>query len=289
MFGLLRHLFKFQFLFVVAAVLGGIYHTEIRQFLRRQTDNYLDQAGQDARIPLAFQAADDVGTLFTPAELAKFNGEEEGRPLYLALLGSVFDVSRGIKHYGSGCSYNFFVGRDASVSFISGDFETYDPETADDVLTLTVLKFHLIGLAGWRDFYQKDYVYKGRVIGRFYDEKGALTTYHHKFLQLLEQARDAKRQVEELRARYPGCNIEWSEERGTRVWCTTTSGDGKERSWIGYPRKLYSRGNKSFQCACVPDAELDEIDAGAKVARGDAMLKPYDNCEPQARECFYRV
>ncbi|EDW51284.1 GM13728 [Drosophila sechellia] len=242
MFGLLRHLFKFQFLFVVAAVLGGIYHTEIRQFLRRQTDNYLDQAEQDASFPLEFQAADNVGTLFTPAELAKFNGEEEGRPLYLALLGSVFDVSRGIKHYGSGCSYNFF-----------------------------------------------DYVYKGRVIGRFYDEKGALTTYHHKFLQLLEQARDAKRQVEELRARYPGCNIEWSEERGTRVWCTTTSGDGKERSWIGYPRKLYSRGNKSFQCACVPDAELDEIDAGGKVARGDAMLKPYDKCEPQARECFYKV
>jgi len=197
MFGLLRHLFKFQFLFVVAAVLGGIYHTEIRQFLRRQTDNYLDQAGQDASIPLAFQAGDDIGTLFTPAELAKFNGEEEGRPLYLALLGSVFDVSRGIKHYGSGCSYNFFVGRDASVSFISGDFETYDPETADDVLTLK--PDDLIGLAGWRDFYQKDYVYKGRVIGRFYDEKGALTTYHHKFLELLEQARDAKRQVEELR------------------------------------------------------------------------------------------
>nr|XP_016936753.1 neuferricin homolog [Drosophila suzukii] len=286
MFGLLRHLFKLQFLFVVAAVLAGVYRTEIKQFLRRHTDDYLDTTDRDAGVPVAFQTGDEVGTLFTQAELAHFNGED-GRPLYLALLGSVFDVSRGIKHYGSGCSYNFFVGRDASVSFISGDFESYDPETSDDVLTLK--PDDLIGLAGWRDFYQKDYVYKGRLVGRFYDATGAPTNYHHKFLELLQQARDAKRQVEELRARYPGCNIEWSEERGTRVWCTTTSGDGKERSWIGHPRKLYSRGNKSFQCACVPDSELDEIDAAGRTVHGDAMLKPYDNCEPRAQECFYRV
>ncbi|XP_017113455.1 neuferricin homolog [Drosophila elegans] len=284
MFGLLRHLFKLQFLFVVAAVLAGFYHTEIRQFLRRHTDDYLNQGG----IPVAFQADDEVGTLFTPAELAQFNGEQEGRPLYLALLGSVFDVSRGIKHYGSGCSYNFFVGRDASVSFISGDFDSYDPETADDVLTLK--PEDLLGLVGWRDFYEKDYIYKGRLIGRFYDDRGQRTTYHHKFLELLQQAQDAKRQADELRARYPGCNIEWSESQGTRVWCTNTSGDGKERSWIGHPRKLYSRGNKNFQCACVPASELDEIDAGGgNVAHADAMLKPYDNCEPRAQECFYRV
>lgn len=284
MFGLLKPVFKLQFLFVIAAILAGVYHTEVKQFLRRYTGSYLDQAGGSDEIPVAFQTGDDA--LFTADELATFNGEE-GRPLYLALLGSVFDVSRGIKHYGSGCSYNFFVGRDASVSFISGEFENYDPKVADDVLTLK--PDDLIGLAGWRDFYQKDYIYKGKLIGRFYNEKGDLTTYHHKYLALLQQAQDAKKEVEELRNRYPGCNIEWSEAKGTRVWCTNTSGDGKTRSSSGYPRKLYSRGNKNFQCACVPESELDEIDAGEKTAHGDVMLQPYENCQSRALECFYRV
>ncbi|KAH8254931.1 hypothetical protein KR038_000562 [Drosophila bunnanda] len=281
MFGLLRHLFKLQFVFVVAAVFAGIYHVEIRQVLRQYSDVYLNKAVLKDAIPVKFQAG-----LFTPAELSQFDGED-GRPIYLALLGSVFDVSRGIKHYGTGCSYNFFVGRDASVAFISGEFEDYDPETADDVLTLK--PDDLIGLANWRDFYEKDYVYKGKLIGRFYDEQGNPTAYHHKYLELLQLAQEAKKQVEELRSRYPGCNIEWSESTGTRVWCTNSSGDGKERSWAGHPRKLYSRGNKSFQCACVPEPELDEIDASGKAAIGDAMLKPYDNCAPRALECFYRV
>ncbi|KAH8408957.1 hypothetical protein KR009_004545 [Drosophila setifemur] len=294
MFGLLRHMFKLQFVFVVTAVLAGIYHTEIREYLRQYTEGYLERAGNGdgLPIPVAFESGDEdtskttASALFTPAELAKFDGEE-GRPIYLALLGSVFDVTRGIKHYGAGCSYNFFVGRDASVSFISGEFETYDPKTADDVLALK--PDDLIGLANWRDFYQKDYVYMGKLIGRFYNEQGDRTAYHYSFLELLQQAQEAKKQVEELRSRYPGCNIEWSEAKGTRVWCTTTSGDGKDRSWTGHPRKLYSRGNKNFQCACVPEAELEGIDAGGKAAHGDAMLKPYENCEPRALECFYRV
>ena len=38
--------------------------------------------------------------LFTQQELSRFNGEE-GRPIYLALLGNVYDVSKGEKHYGN--------------------------------------------------------------------------------------------------------------------------------------------------------------------------------------------
>ncbi|KAH8274177.1 hypothetical protein KR018_001179 [Drosophila ironensis] len=287
MLGMLRPLFKLPLFFVAAAILAGIYRTEIGQQLRLYASTYLDHQSPGDSVPVEFAASDSSGAkLFTAAELANFDGEE-GRPIYLALLGSVFDVTRGVKHYGPGCSYNFFVGRDASASFITGEFEEYDAQTADDVLALK--PDDLIGLANWRDFYRKDYVFRGLLVGRYYDEQGALTTYHHKFEALLEQAQAAKLQAEQLRSRYPGCNIEWSEAKGTRVWCTTSSGDGKERSWTGHPRKLYSRGNKSFQCACVPAEELDEIDSGSRAAHGDVMLKPYENCEPRALECFYRV
>lgn len=42
-------------------------------------------------------------------ELAKFDGIQNDK-LYLSILGSVFDVTKGAKHYKSGETYNYFVG-----------------------------------------------------------------------------------------------------------------------------------------------------------------------------------
>ncbi|EDW82422.1 uncharacterized protein Dwil_GK25798 [Drosophila willistoni] len=290
MFGFLKW-FKLRFVMLAVAVVIGVYRTEIQQVLRNLTDRYLDHSdGNKAGIPLQFQDPNNEASvnlpLFTPEQLATYNGEN-GAPIYLALLGEVFDVTRGAKHYGTGCSYNFFVGRDASVSFISGEFDEYDPETADNVLTLK--PSDLIGLATWKDFYTKDYEYKGKLIGRFYDENGQPTSYNDQYLAQLEQAQKEKTQAEQLLEKYPGCNIEWSEATGTRVWCTPTSGNGKERSWTGYPRKLYSRSTTNFQCACVPEDQVDTLDAAKQVNHGDPMFKPYDNCDRHATECFYRV
>lgn len=47
--------------------------------------------------------------LFTRTELAKFNGEQDTK-LYLAILGSVYDVTKGAKHYGAGGTYHYFTG-----------------------------------------------------------------------------------------------------------------------------------------------------------------------------------
>lgn len=48
--------------------------------------------------------------LFTKDELAKYNGDENSLGLYLSIMGSVYDVKKGVKHYGEGGSYNFFAG-----------------------------------------------------------------------------------------------------------------------------------------------------------------------------------
>ncbi|OAA63033.1 heme/steroid binding domain protein [Cordyceps fumosorosea ARSEF 2679] len=59
----------------------------------------------------------------TPDELSQYNGYEKGKPLYLAVNGTIFDVSSGLHMYGIGGSYHFFVGRDASRAYVSGCFE----------------------------------------------------------------------------------------------------------------------------------------------------------------------
>lgn len=276
MFAVIKRIFNYRLatILILVAVLIKLYEKELIGHIYHYLDN---ENGE--RVAVQFAEADALtdtpGTLFTPEQLATFNGEK-GASIYLALLGTVFDVTRGLKHYGPGCSYNFFVGRDASVSFVNGQFEHYDPDTADDVLSLK--SSDLLELAKWQQFYEKEYEYKGKLIGRFYDDSGKSTSYHRKYLAMLDQAQTDKAQVDELRNRYPGCNIEWSEATGTRVWCTTTSGDGKERAWSGYPRKLYSRDKKKFHCACVPEAELS-----------DPMFKSYEGCAARSHECFYRV
>lgn len=47
--------------------------------------------------------------LFTVEELSQFDGVHN-KELYLSILGSVYDVSKGKKHYGPDGSYNYFVG-----------------------------------------------------------------------------------------------------------------------------------------------------------------------------------
>uniref|UniRef100_A0A1I8PY17 Cytochrome b5 heme-binding domain-containing protein n=1 Tax=Stomoxys calcitrans TaxID=35570 RepID=A0A1I8PY17_STOCA len=266
-----KYIFKLQFLVILLAIVAGIYYPQI---LERLQTNFLGQ-----KVDVTFESSQQhapIEVLFTKEELAKFNGEN-GTPLYLALLGRVYDVTRGAKHYGSGCEYNFFVGRDASVSFITGEFDTYDEEKADDVLSLKPAE--LLGLHNWQNFYEKDYEFKGKLIGRFYDEQGQLTKYHHKYLALLEHAKEAKSVQEQLRVKYPDCNIEWSADKGSHVWCTKNSG-GKERNWIGYPRKLFEVGSNNFRCACIRKEDLETT---------EVMLKPYDDCEPYAQECYYNV
>lgn len=212
--------------------------------------------------------------LFTKQDLSKYNGENNDIPIYLSILGSIYDVTKGKKHYGKGCAYNFFAGRDASVAFITGDFETYT-DKSDDILQLEPSE--LLSLYNWKKFYDKEYIYKGKLIGRFYNINGLKTEYFHKAEELIKKAQNKKDEEEKLKLEFPPCNIEWSEEIGTKVWCTTESG-GIKREWSGVPRKYFEPGHTSFRCACVNEKDLNS-----------SLLKPYENCDPTSDTCFYRI
>ncbi|KAF4514176.1 UNVERIFIED_CONTAM: hypothetical protein B566_EDAN019346, partial [Ephemera danica] len=46
--------------------------------------------------------------LMTKQELKEYDGSEDSKGIYVAILGSVFDVGTGRQHYGPGGGYSFF-------------------------------------------------------------------------------------------------------------------------------------------------------------------------------------
>lgn len=58
----------------------------------------------------------------TPEELSAFDGTDPEKPLYLAINGTIYDVSNGRRIYGPGGSYSVFAGCDASRAYVTGCF-----------------------------------------------------------------------------------------------------------------------------------------------------------------------
>lgn len=177
-------------------------------------------------------------------------------------------------------SIRFVPGKDASVAFITGEFEKdSDPNRVyDDDDVLKYLKpQEIYSIHQWKQFYDKDYTFVGLLTGRFYGYDGQKTEYMQKVDQQIEIAIAEKEQQQALREKYPPCNIEWKEESGTRVWCSNRSG-GIDRDFVGMPRKFYEVGKPDYRCACVPNDRLE-----------DQRLKEYENCDRRSIECFYTV
>jgi predicted heme/steroid binding protein len=61
---------------------------------------------------------------YTDADLKAYDGTNPDLPILLAVNGTIYDVSKGRKHYGPGGSYHFFAGADASRAFVTGCFDT---------------------------------------------------------------------------------------------------------------------------------------------------------------------
>ncbi|PSC71730.1 Neuferricin isoform A [Micractinium conductrix] len=205
--------------------------------------------------------------LLRPAHLARFDGQH-GRRILLAVMGEVYDVTAGKRHYGPKGGYSIFAGRDASRSYVTGKFRT---DLTDDVADFT--EEQLAELARWRDFYakHKEYTYVGKVVGRFFDTAGEPTA-----LRLQAEAAAAaaaQREREKEAARSGGgaadvpCNVKWSKVEGGWVWC-----DGGL-----LPRRVlrsdWEGGQAAERCACV---EQQEPSPSARL---------YDGCGPEASTC----
>lgn len=203
--------------------------------------------------------------IFTSEELAASVED----PILLGFLGKVFDVTKGSKHYGPGGGYHFFAGRDATRAFITGDFT--ESGLLSDINGLEPRE--ALEVKTWLDFYEKEYVYLGKLHGTYYDADGKPTERLRAATQLIKEGEKEKAASEADKRRFPPCNSEWTQNTGTKVWCSNRSG-GISRDWEGYPRKYFQPGAKSFRCACVPEGELE-----------NPHFKLYEDCDPMSTSC----
>ncbi|XP_072099521.1 neuferricin [Mobula birostris] len=221
--------------------------------------------------------------IFSKAELSRYTGGKGSPGLYLAVLGQVFDVDRGRRHYGPGGSYHLFTGRDASRAFVSGDFTELG--LIDDVFGLSPTA--MLSLYEWLTFYRREYVFKGKLAGTYYDHNGEPTQALIDAELVTEQGRKLKAELEVENKVFPPCNSEWTSTKGGRVWCSTHSG-GIERNWVGVPRKLYKVGSKNYRCVCVRTDGPASNQPSSAHNRGDLdnpALAEYPGCESVSDSC----
>lgn len=98
--------------------------------------------------------------MFTADELAEFDGIKN-KKVYLAVIGEIFDVSKGHKYYGPDQSqYSGFAAKDGSRAFAVGGFT--EKELIPDITDLEPSQ--VISIYEWMTFYRKDYIPKGKLI-----------------------------------------------------------------------------------------------------------------------------
>jgi predicted heme/steroid binding protein len=76
---------------------------------------YVDHQTASIMSPPSSSLAPPKDDPISLSELAKYNGSNPSLPIYLAIKGTVFDVTAKKEMYGPGGSYNIFAGKDGSV------------------------------------------------------------------------------------------------------------------------------------------------------------------------------
>ncbi|CAK7908750.1 hypothetical protein CAAN3_10S03136 [[Candida] anglica] len=97
-------------------------------------------------------------------ELSLYNGSDPSLPIYIAIDGRVYDVTKSRSTYGPGGSYSFFSGKDGARAFVTGCFNKPD-EFTHDLRGLDEQEARQ-DVQEWQDFYQnhKRYWYVGQVL-----------------------------------------------------------------------------------------------------------------------------
>lgn len=98
--------------------------------------------------------------LFSEGYLAKFDGSDAEKPIYLAIDGDVYDVSSNRRVYGPGGSYHIMAGKDAARAYGTGCFQAHQTH---DLRGLS--EKELKSVNHWKQFFanHKTYFKVGRV------------------------------------------------------------------------------------------------------------------------------
>ncbi|KAH7911015.1 cytochrome b5-like heme/steroid binding domain-containing protein [Hygrophoropsis aurantiaca] len=96
---------------------------------------------------------------FTAEELSQYNGSDPNKPIYVAIKGDIFDVSRKSDVYGPGKSYNIFAGKDGSKGLGKSSLKLEDAIADYSDLPENEKKV----LDDWHTFFSKRYNVVGRI------------------------------------------------------------------------------------------------------------------------------
>ncbi|GAO51883.1 hypothetical protein G7K_5974-t1 [Saitoella complicata NRRL Y-17804] len=97
---------------------------------------------------------------YTTEQLAECDGSDESKPIWLAIRGLIYDVTRNKSMYGPGAGYNIFAGKDASRGLAKSSLKNEDARGEVEGLTEAEMKV----LSDWEGFFQKRYNIVGRLI-----------------------------------------------------------------------------------------------------------------------------
>jgi hypothetical protein len=219
--------------------------------------------------------------VFTKEALLAYDGvQQPSNPLYLVVLGEVFDVTSGEKHYrpkqGAKASegYAVFLGKDSSRAFHDGKFDV----SVADVTDLS--PSGVLDVAQWRDFYRthKDYKKVGLLEGLYYDCSGQPTATLGVVEDLIRAGNENKKYEESLTSKYVGCDSKYTAASGmSSMWCTQPGYVPRIMRWTN---KL--SGASSQRCACFSSDLMADLPP-------TATLEEYPDCAPDSQQCSFKL
>ena len=248
------------------------------------------------------QSKEDVFPFKVGAGTVKVFSKEElsqyvSNPLYLVVLGEVFDVTTGERFYAKGSGYHCFIGKDNSAAFHTGKFN----ETQEDIRGMNAQA--IAGVVGWRSFFRKHETYRfvGVLHGLYFDENGMPTPV----LDELQKATNTAAQGEAEDARraklYPRCNMHYDGiKKTTVVWCEgykevedlkKIPNDKELRVLRMVHFKTVATGEDQKDCRCLRLKQNGEADIGSSPwpsARVDYYFKE-KGCDPSLPRCKMNV
>ncbi|CEP22792.1 unnamed protein product [Cyberlindnera jadinii] len=94
----------------------------------------------------------------TEDELLQFNGSDASKPLYIAINGTVWDVSSNPRSFGAGGSYGSFAGKDVARALATNCLNHLTHDIRD------IKSDELRRLRGWIEWFDDKYFRVGEVI-----------------------------------------------------------------------------------------------------------------------------
>eukprot|EP00042_Codosiga_hollandica_P027697 m.140183 g.140183 ORF g.140183 m.140183 type:complete len:171 (-) comp52567_c0_seq1:129-641(-) len=147
------------------AVLGAVAYSVINILWPRSNTNAREEE-EKKKLAAAWEETNKLPQReFTLQELSQYNGNPVAEhpypaPIYLAINGTVFDVSKRPDFYGPKGSYGCFAGKDASRGLATSTFVT--SEEWDDLANLD--KPSIKSMTDWFEFFSNKYPVRGKLV-----------------------------------------------------------------------------------------------------------------------------